>query len=1083
MPLFNPGKLIWPFLLLILSAASSPVFAQETTQLKITVISEQGEILSGVTVYFRSEGSSDKQTSVTNEKGVCILDNVKTGRKYDLSFTHIGYEENTLHGYLVKQGERNSLLIRLKNGSSNLNEAVVIGYGERKKSDVTGALSEVKGNDIRDQVVTSFDQALAGKMAGVQVLQTTGEPGGNVSIRVRGTASISAGENPLFVIDGFPMTQDVTTNSLVNPNTYQQPINPLATIDMNDIESIVVLKDAASEAIYGSRASNGVVLITTKKGAPGKTRISYSFNGGTQEVSKRVNMMNAYDYAKEAYDSHNNAYLDAVPGGSVTDPNSIRPNNPSEWVPPQTIPYVNHIPGLTNTDWQKAVFRQAMFQGHTLSASGGTDKLNYYISGNYLDQDGIIINNNFKRYSVRANLGGTSNKLKFGVNVSPSYTINNRVASEGPWSSNISNPYGFPNGAGVVANALTYAPIFPVYNPDGTFADSVNEWGYGQTNILNPVAIASLIKDQVRNFRFTGSAYAERELIKGLSYKIYFGSDINTFLEDYFRPTNLPVQQGSLPSVAYGLTKTDQYLNWDLENTLNYHIRIGPGNLTALVGYSSQKENQYHSYAAANNYPNNVVTTLNAGQPTAVYSDLEQWTLVSALGRVQYDIHNRYFLAVSLRRDGSSRFGIDHKWGWFPSASAGWNISKEAFFDGLRSSISNLKIRGSYGVTGNFSIPNYASLAKLSQSNYILGSEALTGGLTVTSPANPALTWENTASFDVGTEIGFLHNALNVTVDYYDSKTTKLLLNVPTAGTTGFDQQLQNIGQLTNKGIEAAISYNKSLGRDWTVDFSGNIAFNRNNVTRLGPGNAPIIAVGGTASAYFITQVGKPIGNYYLLKQTGIYKSQEDLDTSAHFSNSHVGDFKFADVNHDGQLSTVTDRTIVGNFQPKYTFGLSPGVRYRNIDLAVVIQGTEGNKILDLFRRYDASSEGNFNNLNVIKGRFVSPTDIGVGYINRANRIATGNNGTISSWHVEDGSFERVKNITLGYNFKERLTQKYGITSMRLYGTVQNPFTLSHYSLFNPEISDRPNAPVSAGEDYGSYPLARTYALGLNMSF
>jgi len=1059
------------------------VHAQQPAQVKGSVLTDKGDPLSGVTVTANETGYKTVKSTLTNDKGVFTLSNLKGGKKYDFTFSYVGFENETVKSYPINEGENNSLLVRMKSASADLSQVVVIGYGERRKGELTGAVSSVKGAAIRDQVVTSFDQALAGKLAGVQVLQTTGAPGGNVSIHVRGTASISAGNNPLYVIDGFPVSQDVNTNSLPNPNTYQQPLNPLATIDMNDIESIDVLKDAASAAIYGSRGSNGVILIRTRRGVPGKPRLNYSFSGGLQEVSKRVDVMDAYSYAKEAYDSHNNAYMDAVPGGKASDPNSVRPNNPSTWVPPQTLPYLSKQPGLTNTNWQKAVFRQAFFYNHTLGISGGSENMTYYVSGNYLDQDGIIINNNFKRYSLRGQLEGKSDKWKFGLNFSPSYTITRQVASEGPWSSNISNPYGFPNAAGVVANALTYAPIFPVYNPDGTFADSVNQWGYGQTSLLNPVAIANLIKDEVKNFRFTGSTYAEREIIKGLKYKILFGTDINTFIEDYYRPTNLPIQSGTLPSVAYGLTKTDQYLNWVLENTLTYTRKIGAGNMTALLGYNAQKENQYHSYAAANKFPTDAVTTLNAGQPSAVSSVLEQWSLQSLLARVQYDIKSKYFLAASLRRDGSSRFGTNHKWGWFPSGSAGWVVSKEKFFAGLSRTVSNLKLRASYGLTGNFSIPNYGALAQLTSSNYILGNQALTSGVSVTTPPNPNLTWENTASLDLGMELGFLNNALNVTVDYYHSTTSKLLLNVPTPAASGFSTELQNIGELTNSGVEASVSYSASLHGGWSLDLGGNIAFNRNRVTRLGPGNAPIIVTAGTGSGYFITKVGEPIGSYFLLVQDGIYKSQDDLNKNPHFPNSHVGDFKFKDVSGDGTLNTLADRSVAGSFQPKYTFGFSATLRYGNFDLAGVLQGTQGNKILDLFRRYIANSEGNFNNLNLMNGRFIDSNNIGAGYINRANRLATGNNGTISTWHVEDGSFIRIKSLSLGYSFSEALLKKYGLSVLRLYATVQNPFTFTKYSLFNPEISDRPNDALRQGEDYGSYPLARSFAIGLNLTF
>ncbi len=1074
------NKRLWGFCIMMLVQLG--LFAQNTVTVTGIVQNDKGTPLAGATVQVKKEKTRFVAATTSNDKGVFSFANLSAGGPFTFTVSYIGYETQKTGNYTFKDGDKISLVVDLKTASGAMSDVVVVGYGTRKKSDVTGAIASVKADDIKQQIVTSFDQALAGKMPGVQVMQTTGAPGGNVSIRIRGTASIAAGNNPLFVIDGIPMTQDVGANSLPNPNSYQQPLNPLATIDMNDIESIDVLKDAASAAIYGSRGSTGVVLIRTKKGLAGKPRISYAFNGGIQQVSKKVDVLNAYDYAKMAYQSHNNAYLDAVPTGNPNDPNSVRPNNPSAWTPPQVLPYLAGKTGLTNTNWQDAVFRNAMFQNHTISVSGGAENLTYYVSGNYSGQDGIIQNNNFKRYSLRGRLDGEASKWKFGLNFSPSYTINNQVAAEGPWNTG-GNIYGIPNAAGVVANAMTYAPIFPVYNPDGTYADSVNLWGYGQTNLLNPVALANKIKDQVKNFRFSGSAYVERELLTGLRYKLFFGTDINTFIEDYYRPTDLPVQSATLPSVAYGLSKTDQYLNWIVENTLTYEKRIGAGRLNALVGYSSQKENQYHSYVVANGFPNDVVTTLNAGLVTAGSSSLEQWTLNSIIARVQYDLKSRYFFSGALRNDGSSRFGANNKWGLFPSVSAGWLISNEQFFGGLKQYISSLKLRSSYGLTGNFSIPNYGSLAQMTSSNYILGNQVLTSGIAVSSPANPKLTWENTASFDAGLELGFLNNALNITLDYYNSRTSKLLLNVPTPAATGFKTQLQNIGQLSNEGIEISAAYNKKLNRDWKLDISGNISFNTNKVTQLGPGNAPIIVTGGTGSAYFITQVGQPIGSYYLLVQDGIYKDQNDLNNSPHFSNSHVGDFKFKDVNNDGKLDPLTDRAIVGNAQPKYTFGFNTTIRYRDFDLAVAVQGTQGNKILNLFRRYIANSEGNFNNLGFMRDRYIDPSNIGNGNINRANRLATGNNGTISTWHVEDGSFVRIRNISLGYNFNERLVKRAGLSACRVYCSMQNPFTFTKYTLFNPEISDRPNNALAPGEDYGSYPLARSIALGLNISF
>ncbi|HVI44388.1 MAG TPA: TonB-dependent receptor [Chitinophaga sp.] len=1063
-------------LLLLLTCALS-TFAQEPGSMvavKGSVMNEAGEPLPGVSVTARQRNGNDRFNAATDEKGFFHLQGMKAGTAYDFTFSFIGYENSVLNGFQVKNSNSNLLMIRMKEASKGLNELVVVGYGTRTRKELTGAVSSLRSADLKQQAVTSFDQALAGKMAGIQVMQTNGAPGGNVSIRVRGVGSISAGNNPLFVIDGVPITND-TRSASPGVNNYQQPFNPLASINVNDIASIDVLKDAASAAIYGSRGSNGVVLIRTKRGVAGKMTISYDGTYGVQYVNKHVDVLNAYDYARLVYDGHNNAYLDAVPTGKPTDPNNIRPKNPSTWIPPQILPYLEGKPGLTNTDWQKEIFRAAPMQSHTISISGGNEGLSYYFSGNYLNQDGIVINNNYKRYSSRFRVDGGSKKFRFGVNMTPSYTDNRVVNAEGPW---------FAPNSGVIALALGYAPIFPVYNPDGTFADSVNVWGYGQTNQLNPVAIATLVKDRIKNFRLTANAYMEYEFIKNLKYRITAGVDLNSFRRDYYRPSNLPLPAGTLPSVATGFSNTDMYTNWLTEHTLTYNKIFGKHKFDVLAGFTVQKENQEHNSVTANNFPTDIVTTLNAGQVNAGSSSLEQWSLNSWLGRIQYNYADKYFLSASLRRDGSSRFGLNRKWATFPAVSGAWQVSNETFFRQVKA-ISSLKIRGSYGLTGNFQIPNYGSLAQMSNKggNYILGNQTLVNGVSITSPANPNLTWESMSSFDVGVDIGLLKEVLNLTVDYYNANTTKLLLDLPVPGTSGFSTYLQNIGAVNNRGVEVSLSWNKQIAKDWQLEGNANIAFNTNKVKRLGPSGAPIIATGGTGNTYFITKIGETIGSYYLYVTDGIYRDQRDLDTSAKTSNpTRVGDLKFKDINGDGKID-ANDRAIVGSFQPKYIFGFSNTIRYKNIDLSFSIQGSQGNKILNLFRRYIANVEGNFNNLSEVKDHYVSPEDPGNGIVNRANRLATGGNGITSSWHVEDGSYIRVRNIALGYNLPASLVRRAGISSARIYGVVQNPFTFSKYSLFNPEISNRTENALTAGEDYGSYPLARTYMIGLNVTF
>jgi len=604
-----------------------------------------------------------------------------------------------------------------------------------------------------------------------------------------------------------------------------------------------------------------------------------------------------------------------------------------------------------------------------------------------------------------------------------------------------------------------------------------------RTNQLNPVAVANLTKDKIQNFRLLANTYAEYEFIKGLSYRLTLATDINSFRRDYYRPSNLPTQGATLPSVSSGFSNTDQFLNWLAENTLTYTKQFGQHKVDILAGYSAQKEIQDRNTLTANNFPTDAVTTLNAGQISSGNSTVQEWTLVSYLTRAQYNYAGKYFLSASARRDGSSRFGKNNKWAVFPAVSAAWAVSNEKFFEKI-TFISNLKLRASYGLTGNFQIPNYGSLASLSNtnSNYIFGNQVLNNGVSITTPANPDLSWENTASADAGIEIGFFQNALNFTIDVYNSNTSDLLLNLPVASASGFNTYLQNIGEMNNRGVELTLGYNKKWG-NFGIDGNINYSTNRNKVTKLGPSGAPIIQTGGTGNTYFITQIGEEISSYFVYNKIGIYVDQADLDRSAKTTNTtKVGDFKFEDVNGDGKID-ANDRKILGSIQPKYTFGFSNTFRYKNFDLNFAIQGSQGFEVMALLKRYIANNEGNFNMLKSSTNYYVSPDNIGDGQTNRPNRLATGGNGITSSWHIEDGSYVRIRNIGLGYNLPNSLLSRARINTARVHLSVQNLHTFTTYPFFNPEVNNRPDNSLSSGEDYGSYPLPRTYTVGLNFNF
>ncbi|WP_333821061.1 TonB-dependent receptor [Ohtaekwangia sp.] len=1016
-----------------------------------------------------------------------------------LVFSFIGYISQE-----IVSGNRTTLDVALAPDMQALGEVVVIGYGALEKKDLTTAVSSLKAKDLINQPVTSFDQAMIGKMAGVQVSQTTGAPGGNINIRVRGAKSITAGNDPLYVIDGVPLSERIR-NSPSGPNPASgasayadQPVNPLSSINMNDIESIEVLKDASAAAIYGSRGSNGVVLITTKKGKSGKPAIAYDTYVGWQQVAKKINMMDAYQYSQLVWDAHNNTYIDGNANGSVNDPNSARPS--AAQIPYEILPYLDAsvtagfvansgaaIPAsiielmkpenkskLVNTNWQDQIFRTAMMQSHNLSISGGKDNVSYFLSASYQKQDGVVISSGFRQYGMRSNMEIKDGRLKVGVNLNPSVVKNDIVNSEGPYYDE-----------GVIGNALAAAPIFPVYNADGSYNFGNNIWCCGQTTVVNPVALANEINDNMTQVRLLGNTYASYELMDGLTYKLSAGADINSYKRDYFRPSQTVEVAGIAgPQAPVGFSRSKLFINWLVEHTLTYNKVFGDHSVSALAGFTSQMEREEGNSVEGINYPNQYVQTLdNAGIISAGSSTTQEWSLLSYLARAQYEYRGKYLLSASLRRDGSSRFGSGNKWGMFPSVSAGWRLSEEPFLKQV-SWLSNLKLRSSYGLTGNFQINNYSQYSLIGTSSYVFGSSStVVSGRSPGSAGNPKLGWEKTAMLDAGVEIGIFQNRFTAELDLYNSNTSDLLLDVPVAALSGYATQLQNIGKVNNKGIELLLTANNSIGA-LEIENSFNISANRNKVVALGPDNAPIIATGGTGNTYFITQVGKPIGSYYTMVSGGVFNSASEITAANGFpGNSKPGDRKFADVDGNGVISLDGDRKITGNYFPNYIFGFSTALRYKDIDLSVAIQGVQGNEIFYLNNRYIYNSEGNFNNMTGVVNRWQSADNPGDGQTFRANRNAKGNNAVPTDQYIQDGSYVRVRNVTIGYSFPKALIEPIHMTRARLYIAVQNPVTFTKFKGYNPEVNSRPGSALSSGEDYGTYPLSKTFSVGANISF
>lgn len=1012
-----------------------------------------GQALAGVSIKVKG----GKAGTSTDTNGAF---NLQVSSGANLVFSYVGFNDRE-----VAVNNQRTINVELERGSSSLNEVVVVGYGTQTKRDVTGSVASVGARQLQDRAVVSFSEALAGQVAGVQVQQTSGAPGGGISLKIRGTGSITAGNSPLYVVDGVPLDNAVNTAAAQGGDIGDQsPVNPLAAINPGDIQSIDILKDASATSIYGSRGSNGVVLITTKQGVAGRSQINLNVSTGWQDVAKKVPVMTNQEYAQRQTDARNINWERA--GGNANDPNSVR-NSPSYKIPDE----FKNASTLPFTDWQGLLYKRAPMTNYQLSSSGGTENLRYYLSGNYQDQQGIVINSGYKKYAFRGNIDAkVSDRIRVGFRLSPSYTVN-RIATTG----------GISDYGAVGTTVLSTPPLFPARNADGTYATSYTlHFDDGTTqNIIynNALAFGEGIQNTMNQFSTVGSVFTTVDIVKNLQFRTSFNTDINIFNNNKFSPSFISVN----PSAGRSYSATN--ISWINENTLTYNNSFNQKhNLNVLIGVTEQKSSFNSTAVNANSFPNDLVPTVNAGIVTGGSSLRSQWSLLSVLGRATYNYNQKYFLTATFRRDGSSRFGSENKWGTFPSASVGWRIIQEDFMKNVKS-LSELKLRASYGLIGNNQIPDYASVGLIYGSNYILGSGDgnVASGLAQGNLGNAKLGWEQAKELDLGLDFGMFQNRIYLTLDYYNKITSNLLLNVPVPLSTGFETSLRNLGKLRNKGFEIALETRNIQNRKFTWTSNFNISFNTNTVESLGPGGTPIIVANRAQenSLTHITQIGSPLGSYYGFIYDGVYKTQDEVDKSAHLAGTYAGDAKFRDIDGDGFINDL-DKTIIGNNLPKFTYGFNNSVSYQNFDFSVLLQGVQNVEVINLVKR------SNYRNVGAdFKNYWRSPEQPGDG--NTFEPGNSSNNRTISSWLVEDASFLRIKNVSLGYRLGKILNGSF-VKSARVYVNVQNLYTFTKYSGYNPEVNTTEGDPyissaLTPGIDYGTYPLARTIIFGINVGF
>lgn len=1024
---------------------------QERTVTGIVTSGTDGEALIGVSVQVKERPQAG---TITDFEGRYSLQ-VKSNET--IVFSYIGFKPQEV------KASKTVINVEMEEDSEILDEVVVVGYGTMKRSDLTGSVVSVGEDEIKQSIVTSLDQALQSKAAGVSVTQNSGTPGGGISVSIRGINSLN-GNEPLYVIDGVAISGNNDSNSSV-----------LSSINPSDVVSMEILKDASATAIYGSRASNGVVLITTKQGQAGKTRISYEGYYGLQQLPKKLGVMNLREYAE-----YQNLRAEVIGFGERAEFADIS------------------LLG-EGTDWQGEIFQNASMHNHQLNISGGNDNVKYSISAGYLSQEGIAIGSDFERFSARVNMDNKITKwLSTGLRASVAQTTQNNTIDSG----------------NIIRTAIEQLPDTPARNPDGSWgAQAENMYG---TYFSNPVAEALMRENYNRGLQMYVDFFADVTLWKGLVFRAeyagnYYYSNSYTYTPSY--------DYGHYVQSSTGSRGANNGSNWTLKTYLTYNGTFGKHNVSVMAGHEAQ-ENSYETlYASRDNYLFNTIHELNMGDSSTAKNSSGRGSsaIESYYGRLNYGYDDRYLATFTVRGDGSSSFGPANRWGVFPSMALAWKINNEKFLKGVKW-LNNLKLRLGWGLVGNQSASSYAYGVTMASAASIWGTGFYAGNY-----PNDKLKWEETRAWNAGLDLNLFDNRVEFIFDTYLKNTDNLLMraSLPSYVTGIITSPWVNAGAMENKGAEFTLNTVNISKKDFTWRTGITISFNKNKITKLYTETAGLSGTVDGSQTLTYSTVGQPVGQYYGYKVVGMFKEESDFyqrDADGNFlldkngnrlpvalpENQHiakdevwVGDYIFEDLNGDGVIDEQ-DRTYLGNPEPKFSYGFNNTFTYKGFDMNIFINGVYGNKLVNLFRQDFTNPMRNSNLLKEATGiahvELIDPAqpeeiwNVHVSNpesatVQRLNTADGNDNNRMSSRFVEDGSYLRIKNISLGYTFPQKWTRKWHIENLRVYMNIQNAFTFTKYKGYDPEVGAYNYNVLLRGVDYARYPSQRIYTVGLNLSF